>query len=118
MIRPCSGSNSSMGMNGVRPNVRFCVRPLTGTGLKTGKVSNIFVSMKPISKRQLQRKPSLVSKLKPGETLMVEDVDGSLVISRGKRSKLSADDMHRELDRLCDGAPKLDTQAVLDDLRQ
>jgi hypothetical protein len=84
-------------------------------GLKAGKLADIFVFM---TKRQLQRNPSLVSKLKPGETLTIEDRDGPLVVSRAKRSKLSADAIHRELDRLCEGAPKLDAQAVLDDLRQ
>ena len=74
--------------------------------------------MSPISKRQLQRKPSLASKLKPGESVTIKDKEGALVISRPKRSTLGADEIHRELDRLCEGAPKLDAQAVLDDLRQ
>jgi len=86
--------------------------------LKRGKVSDVFVTMKAISKRQLRRKPSLLFKLKPGETLTVENESEALVIIRSKRSKLSADDIHRELDRLCEGAPALDTQTVMDALRK
>ena len=83
-----------------------------------GQVTDILISMKPISKRQLQRKPSLVSHLKPGESVTIKDKEGALVICRPKGSTLGADQIHRELDRLCQGAPKLNAQAVLDDLRQ
>jgi len=86
--------------------------------LKIVNSTDIFVSMKAISKRQLQRKPSLMSKLKPGETLSIEDDSGQLLVSRPKRSNLKAEDIHKELDRLCEGAPELDAQAVLDDLRR
>lgn len=63
------------------------------------------------------RKPSLVSYLKPGQSLMVEDGKTPLVISRPKVKKLSADEIEAELQRLGKDQPEMDCQAVLDDLR-
>jgi hypothetical protein len=74
--------------------------------------------MKSLSKRQLVRNPSLASHLKPGQSLQIEDGKEPLVLSRCKRERLSAEQIHAELDRLCDGAPAQDTQAALRDLRQ
>jgi hypothetical protein len=74
--------------------------------------------MKSISKRELVRNPSLASHLKPGESLQLEDGKEPLVVSRRKRVRLSAEQIHTELDRLCKGAPVQDTQAALRDLRQ
>ena len=53
---------------------------------------------------------------KPGKIAAAKS--HSLLVARPKRSKLRADEIHRELDRLCEGAPELDCQAVLNDLRQ
>jgi hypothetical protein len=81
-------------------------------------IADIFVSMKTLSKRELVRNPSLASHLKPGQSLQLEDGREPLVLSRRKRVRLTARQIHAELDRLCEGAPAQDTQAALRDLRQ
>jgi len=73
--------------------------------------------MKRISKRELVRNPALASHLRPGESIQLEDGKEPLVISRRKKRSLTAEDIHAELDRLCQGAPEIDTLAVLNDLR-
>jgi len=74
--------------------------------------------VKTITKRELVRKPSLASHLKPGQSIQLEDAKEPLVLSRRKRVRLTAEQIHAELDRLCEGAPAQDTQAALRDLRQ
>ena len=74
--------------------------------------------MKAISKRELVRNPSLASHLKPGQSLQLEDGKEPLVLSRPKRVRLTAEQIHAELDRLCEGGPVQDAQAALRDLRQ
>jgi len=74
--------------------------------------------MKTISKRELVRNPSIASHLQPGQTLQLEDGKEPLVLTRRKRLRLTADEIHAELDRLCEGAPPQDAQAALADLRQ
>ncbi len=88
------------------------------TDLQNLSLADIFVSMKTLSKRQLVRNPSLVSHLKPGQSLQIQDGKEPLVVSRRKRHRLTADQIHAELDRLCKDAPAQDTQAALRDLRQ
>jgi len=80
--------------------------------------ADIFVSMKTLSKRDLVRNPSLASHLKPGQSLQLEDGKEPLVLSRRKRARLNAEQIHAQLDRLCEGAPAQDAQAALRDLRQ
>ncbi len=82
------------------------------------KSADIFVSMKTLSKRELVRNPSVASHLKPGQSLQLEDGKEPLVLSRRKRVRLTAEQIHAELDRLCEGAPDQDTQSALKDLRQ
>jgi hypothetical protein len=81
-------------------------------------LADILVSMKKVSKRELVRNPSLASHLKPGQSLELEDGKEPLVVSRRKRVRLTAKEIHAELDRLCEGAPSQDSQAALRDLRQ
>jgi hypothetical protein len=80
--------------------------------------ADIFVSMRTLSKRELVRNPSLASHLKPGQSFHLEDGKEPLVVSRRKRTRLTADQIHAELDRLCKGAPSQDVQAALRDLRE
>ena len=80
-------------------------------------MADIFVSMKSIKKRDLVRKPSLVSHLKPGQSLVVEDGKTPLIISRPKVKQLTAEEIEAELQRLGKDQPEMDCQAVLDDLR-
>jgi len=87
-------------------------------GLPIREEADIFVSMKTLSKRELVRNPSLASHLKPGQSLQLEDGKEPLVLSRRKRVRLTAKQIHAELDRLCEGAPAQDAQAALRDLRR
>ena len=80
--------------------------------------ADIFVSVKTVSKRELVRNPSLASHLKPGQSMQLEDGKEPLILSRRKRMRLTAEQIHTELDRLCDDAPVHDAQAALRDLRQ
>jgi hypothetical protein len=80
--------------------------------------ADIFVSTKTISKRELVRNPSLASHLKPGQSLQLEDGKEPLVLSRRKRARLTAEQIHAKLDRLCEGAPEQDAQAALRHLRR
>ncbi len=73
--------------------------------------------MKKKAKRELVRKPSLVSHLKPGQSLAVEDGKLPLVISRPRVKKLTANEIEAELQRLGKDQPEMDCQEVLDDLR-
>ena len=77
-----------------------------------------FSSIKTLSKRALVRNPSLATHLKPGQSLQLEEDKEPLVESRRKRARLTAEQIHVELDRLCKGAPDQDAQAALRDLRQ
>ncbi|MGO8674745.1 MAG: hypothetical protein ACLQVX_02600 [Limisphaerales bacterium] len=86
--------------------------------MQIAEVADIFVGGKTISKRELVRNPSLASHLKAGQSLELEDGKEPLVLSRRKRARLTAEQIHAELDRLCEGAPVQDTQAALRDLRQ
>jgi hypothetical protein len=74
--------------------------------------------MKTITKRELVRNPALASHLRPGESIQVEDGKEPLVILRRKKRTLTADEIHTELDRICEGAPAINTLAVLNDLRE
>jgi hypothetical protein len=74
--------------------------------------------MKTVTKRELVRNPALASHLRPGESIQLEDAKEPLVILRRKRRTLTAKDIHAELDRICSGAPEMDTLAVLKDLRE
>jgi len=74
--------------------------------------------MKTITKRELVRNPALASHLRPGESIQIEDGKEPLVILRRKQRTLTAEAIHTELDRICEGAPEIDTLAVLHDLRQ
>ena len=73
--------------------------------------------MKRITKRELVRNPALASHLRPGESIQLEDGKEPLVILRRKKRTLTAEEIHAELDRICKGAPAMDTLAVLNDLR-
>ena len=86
--------------------------------MKKRQASDIFVSMKTITKRELVRNPALASHLRPGESVQIEDGKEPLVILRRKKRTLTAEDIHAELDRICKGAPEIDTLAVLNDLRE
>ncbi len=91
------------------------VAAIAAIRLEITRFADIFVSMKTLSKRELVRNPSLASHLKPGQSLQLEDGKEPLVVSRRKRARLTAEQIHAELDRLCKDAP---AQDALRDLRQ
>ncbi len=73
--------------------------------------------MKTLTKRELVRKPSVVSALKPGQSLMIQDGDSNLVVTRKADAKMVPEQIEAELQKIFAGAPVMDCQAVLDDLR-
>jgi hypothetical protein len=80
-------------------------------------MSDILWGVSAITKRQLVRNPALVSHLKPGESLEIQDGASKLIVSRPKAKRLSAEQIEADLQRLSTSDPKLDVQAVLNDLR-
>ncbi len=79
--------------------------------------ADIFVSMKTLTKRELVRKPSVVSALKPGQSLAISDGDSNLILTRTANEKMSPEQIESDLQKIFAGAPRMDCQAVLDDLR-
>jgi hypothetical protein len=73
--------------------------------------------MKAITKRDLVRRPSIVSHLKPGQSLAVEDGKVPLLVSRPKTKRLTADEIEAELQRLGKDQPAMNCQEILNDLR-
>jgi hypothetical protein len=55
----------------------------------------------------------LVSHLKPGESLEIQDGASKLVVSRPKSRRLSAEQIEEDLQKLGSGDPELDVQSVL-----
>jgi hypothetical protein len=69
--------------------------------------------MKTISKRKLTRNPSQLTRIRPGESIRVEDRQGALLVTRPKPSRLILAEMEAELDRQSKGLPQLDTLSLL-----
>ena len=78
-------------------------------------VSDNGDTMKTISRRQLSREPAALKGIKPGESIIVPDDNGGLVVTRRKKSRLTAAEMFAELDRLAPQCPPIDTRAYLKD---
>ena len=87
-------------------------------GLKWAEPYDIFVSMKTVSKRELVRNPSVISHLRSGESIQIEDGENPITVSRAKRQQLTAEEIEAEIQRICKGSPVMDVQEVLNDLRQ
>jgi len=66
-----------------------------------------------IAKREPARTPSQVSHLKS-----VNKRGSPRIVYRRKLRRLSAAEIEADLRRICKGAPALDAQAVLNDLRE
>jgi hypothetical protein len=99
------------------PSAEACSKKRPDTILFLAPGKDWIFNMKSLSKRELVRNPSRASHLKPGQSLQLEDGKEPLVLSRRKRARLTAAQIHAELDRLCEGAPAQDAQAALRDLR-
>ena len=77
-------------------------------------LSDNIVSMRTITSRDLSRKPSVISNIKPGESVHVPDRKGGLVMTRAK-SQISATEIFSELDALATQCPAMDTKAFLEE---
>ncbi len=71
--------------------------------------------MKTVTRRQLSREPSVLSNIKPGESVEVPDGQGGLIVTRKKKHRLTAEEMMAQLDALTSQCPAMDTKAFLDD---
>lgn len=69
--------------------------------------------MNTITQRELNRKPSLASNLRPGESVEISDRKGGLILTRRKRRALTADDMEADLKALAPHCPQVDTLGFL-----
>ncbi len=78
-------------------------------------MSDIFVRVKSITKRELSRNPAKLSSLKPGETIAIADLRGGLTLTRSKRVSLTADQIEAEIQRICAGSPPLDSRTLQED---
>lgn len=93
--------------------------PLAEAGLtRSGRWLTLLSAMKDaIKKRDLVRRPSLLSKLKPGQSLRLTDAP-EIEITRRRPKRLTADELDRELRPLVakDG-PAVDSAALWEELR-
>lgn len=69
--------------------------------------------MKTITRRQLSREPALLKNIKPGESVLVPDATGGLVVTRRKKNKVTAEQIFAEIERLTADCPPIDTLAFL-----
>lgn len=84
-----------------------------GNTVAYGRLSGNIVSMKKITKRELARKPSRLTSIRPGESLQVEDREGGLIVTRQKRRRWTSAEIEAQIDRLGKGSPKIDTLSFL-----
>ncbi len=71
--------------------------------------------MKTITRRQLSREPASLKGIKPGESVIVPDENGGLLVTRRKKNRLTADEMLAQLDSLPGPWPKVDACALADE---
>jgi len=90
-------------------------RPTEENSIDTPALSDNVVSMKKITSRELSRKPSVISNIKPGEAVHVADRKGGLMMTRAKRIAVTPREMMAELGKVTAGCPPMDTQAFLED---
>jgi hypothetical protein len=76
-------------------------------------MSDNCVSVRTITKRELNRNPALVSDIKPGESVEITDRQGALTLKREKKVRLSVADMEAQTAALKELCPPMDTQAFL-----
>ena len=81
-------------------------------------LSDNIVSVKTMTKRELSRNPAKLTAIKPGESVLVPDAKGGLVVTRRKANKLPAGQMFAELERLCAGCPPIDTLTFLQEAEE
>jgi hypothetical protein len=81
--------------------------------LDAQRLSDNVVTMKTITRRQLSREPARLNKIKPGDSVLVPDAKGGLVVTRRKKNKMTAEQIFAEIERLSAGCPPIDTLAFL-----
>ncbi len=69
--------------------------------------------MKTISKREMTRRPSQLTAIRPGESIQVGDREGGLMVTRQKRQQVSSADIELEIERLTGKGPKLNTLVLM-----
>lgn len=93
--------------------------PLAEAGLtRSGRWLTLLSAMKDaIKKRDLVRRPSLLSKLKPGQSLRLTDAP-EIEITRRRPKRLTADELDQELRALvAQDGPAVDSAALWEELR-
>lgn len=78
-------------------------------------LSDNVVSVKTITSRELSRKPSVITNIKPGESVHVPDRKGGLVLTRSKTQTISSAEMFAELETLTKGCAPMDTKTFLEE---
>ena len=74
--------------------------------------------MKTLTKRELVKRPALVSQLQPGESVQIEDGTLPITVTRKKPPRLTPEQIEKDLQKLWKGLGTVDCQAVLNDLRE
>jgi len=86
-----------------------------GIGLVKLLLSDIVVTMKTITRRQLSRSPAALKSIHPGESVQVPDGNEGLIITRRKSRRVTAEEMFRELEKLAPHCPPADTLRLSED---
>lgn len=76
-------------------------------------MSDNIGSVRTITRREINRKPSLLSRVAPGESVLIEDRRGGMVLTRPITNRLSAEEIAREIAAVASGCPKVDVDAIL-----
>jgi hypothetical protein len=74
--------------------------------------------MKTLTKRELVKRPALVSQLQPGEAIQIEDGAMPIIVARKKLPQLNPEQIEKDIQKLWKGLGPVDCQAVLSDLRE
>ncbi len=74
--------------------------------------------MKTLTKRELVKRPAVVSQLQPGESIQIEDGANPIVVARKKLTQLTPEQIEEDLQKLWKGLGPVDCLAVLNDLRE
>ena len=71
-----------------------------------------------LTKRELVKRPALVSQLQPGESIQIQDGAQPITVTRRKPTQLTPEQIQRDIEKLWKGLGPVDCQAVLSDLRE
>lgn len=77
------------------------------------RLSDNSVTMKTLTRRELSREPAKLDSIKPGESVLVPDSKGGLIVTRRKRKTLTAEQMFVELEKIAKDCPPIDTLKFL-----